>query len=436
MLNTSNASELFVFVWLLLWTIKAGYSIFSSGKHSVSFVILTHFVFCGIPAILDLLIAPPIYITYPSFQAMQDPTTNIVYAVYVSGCPVLWWRYGRCRALQPQRDIQSPKTPVPRRLPRRFRFLLYLFAVGPLLAFFCAPDKSIYSTYGGLINSTMTDEMVHFQTIISGATIMSVFAVAGIIAISKRPWLMSAACLPVIFVSIWLNGKRHIVLLAIVLLLITFWDRKVLSGWKLLIVCFAAIAGFGWFSYSYQTSIRSMNVVGALKQYDDFRIDYGRDHGIKYAIYCELHPEQPSILQYRGESILFDLVSFVPRSLWPDKPWPYAVYATAADLGIQPESLGWGITTSWLDEAIANFGWIGMAIGPLSLAFVCRLGDSRRTKVTQFLTIAVSCLMLAVQFSAFEILGIAWVLAVMWSKTKSRSNRDAQGLVAGCSFQT
>jgi hypothetical protein len=77
---------------------------------------------------------------------------------------------------------------------------------------------------------------------------------------------------------------------------------------------------------------------------------------------------------------------------------------------VPPRSLGWGMTTSWLDEAIANFGWLGLLVGPLVLSAMCRFGDAFVWPPLNVLTILVVVLMLAVQLSAFLGLFALWAL--------------------------
>jgi hypothetical protein len=112
--------------------------------------------------------------------------------------------------------------------------------------------------------------------------------------------------------------------------------------------------------------------------------------------------------------VLFNFVFFVPRSMWANKPWPYAQYLTAAMLfRNSPEYIGWGMTTSWLEEAIANFSWAGVLIGPLLLSLVCRLSDQSSNRSTQAVGILVGVLLLAVQLSAFMLLALLWSGMVM-----------------------
>ena len=112
------------------------------------------------------------------------------------------------------------------------------------------------------------------------------------------------------------------------------------------------------------------------------------------------------------QSLLFDATMLVPRTWWPDKPWPYAVYATAASFRLPVRFLGWGVTTSWLEEAVANMGWGGLIAGPLLIAWICRIGESTQDTIVRLLTILVSSMLLAVQAVAFVPVILIWGAAI------------------------
>lgn len=150
--------------------------------------------------------------------------------------------------------------------------------------------------------------------------------------------------------------------------------------------------------------------------YVNSRIDYGRDSVIKQAIFAELNPDRLRILEYRGQSLVFYSLFFVPRSLWPGKPYPYAVYVTAAMMRAPLRDYRWGVTTSILDEAIANFGWAGLVIGPMIPARICAVGDRRRSPFVAILTVTIASLLLVLHATAFIPLILLWILLVWRTK--------------------
>lgn len=90
---------------------------------------------------------------------------------------------------------------------------------------------------------------------------------------------------------------------------------------------------------------------------------FSRVLDFKFVIYSLLHPDTIQILEYPGQSLLFDVLFFVPRAIWSNKPYPFGVYYTAAwnnqaVVGVTSKYL-----TSWFAEAVANLSWIGFPVG-------------------------------------------------------------------------
>jgi len=182
----------------------------------------------------------------------------------------------------------------------------------------------------------------------------------------------------------------------------------------------ALTLAFAAFSVLYQSQLRGFTEVEWSKRYNNIRLDYGRDHMMRLTLFAELHSESPPVLEHRGQSLLFDLTMLIPREIWPEKPWPYAVYATAAAFRVPVRYLGWGVTTSWLEEAVANFGWPGLLLGPLLIGSICRIGDSQPDTIVCLLTILVSSMLLAVQVGAFAPLIPIWMFALLAVRARRR----------------
>ena len=122
------------------------------------------------------------------------------------------------------------------------------------------------------------------------------------------------------------------------------------------------------------------------------------------------------ILEYPGQSLLFNATMPVPRKLWPDKPLPYAQYVTAAALERKAGIYPGGLTTSWLEEALANFYWLGLLLGPFLFVVVCRFGDSAQNTMVTVMTSLIAVLFLTVQLTAFLSLAVFWVFLTLWCK--------------------
>jgi hypothetical protein len=416
-----HAWQILTIVWLIVWVVRSIWLISAGDRRTVQFLQIVHFFFCGFPLILDVVVAPPAYpYQWGLIVSQYDHDTNLAYLALISWVPLAFTIFGGRR--RPADDAAGTWM----KLPWWAKALAWgaLLAVPVTVVF--APDPGIYVEYAAAMDPRNAGlEVQGYQQIIS---ILTSFAVIGgmlIIAAENTKPIERFALIPFLIGALWLHGKRSVVCLALMLLLYLLWMRGQLRGTRFFAAIVAAGLVFGGFSYLYQTHVRDIGVstiqqhgVGDSDLYVNYRIDYGRDGVIKQTLFAELHPEVMHILDFRGQSMLFYATFFVPRSMWPEKPFPYAVYVTTTMLRMPPHFLFWGMTTSCLEEAIANFGWIGIIIGPLVPSLVCVLGDRRRSPFVAPLTLIVASLFLVVQLAAFMPIFLTWagIMVYRWRR--------------------
>lgn len=403
-----------VLLWLSLWSLRVLRELAKGQVASASIAILIHFIFVGVPLGFDLTGNLPDYRFWPTYRySSEDYQTNLIFLVYMAICPPIWWY-----TTKKQRMVAIQK--ISPRLNKEFhRYLqnlvpfFWLILISPLVLLMFAPDPFVYLDYAAIVREEFAGPTFDYHLYISTATTVALLAAASLLYAAKRVWPMLVVLSPFVICAMWLNGKRACVVIWLLLLVIVLRMRGQLQGFRLILACSLALGIFVGYSFTYQSRYRSNSVLTMEAAYQNYRIDFGRDQGIKMAIYGELNPQYVQILEYRGQSLLFDMTFFVPRSAWPDKPWPYAVYSTAAALNFPMDYIGWGVTTSILEEAVANFSWLGLILGPLMISLVIRLGESTGEPMAAFLTRLIVVLLLTVQMAAWLYLAILWVLAVV-----------------------
>ena len=412
-----------VFFWWVAWTIFAARKLASGVRSSVLFLIVVHFILFGIPLLLDITVGSPEYTSAPGYRlATADIVTSALYNLYAACVPPIVWRWG----MPSDTVLQSAgKRLLPRSIEKlkSFQSIYFAFLWAPVIAWSLSPDPTFYRYYGAVISGQDIDGYHH---IVALTCKLALVAFAGLLYSSRRLMLSFILALPLVGVALWLDGKRNSVVILFLLVFVVLWLRGKLHGKKLAAAALVSLALIMSFSYGYQRLVRGLFSQGAsryISVYESARIEYGRDHGMKLAIYAELYPEVVQILEHRGQSVLFHLTMFVPRTLWPEKPLPYAQYATSAMFLQSARDWGWSMTTSWGEEAIANFGWLGMLIAPFSLAFLCRLGDTSESDFGPALTAAVASLFLCVQLTAFAPIFLIWVVVTVHGHLARRRNR-------------
>lgn len=413
------------FAWLFALTLRSIHRIVKGSRNSVYWVIPILFMFCGLPMLLDEIVGRPSYDGFAGFaMATNDEITSVLYCLYMFIAPIflLWFgkpvsKYGRTKdsVLSSQGDLRALNAP-------NFwnRLILWSLLMSPGAIAFFSPDPGQYLIFADTLRFSDFYQETHIG--ISLACNLSVLAGAFLLAASRPAiygrWPSMKAVLVVVpwmVIAVWIHGKRSIAAIAGLLLILAFQYRGVLRGARAYLWTGAILFGVLSYSFYFQGYARRVDTTW----YENARIDYGRDDKIKMTIFAELHPESIRVLEYRGQSLLFYLTAFIPREMWPDKPLPYAQYFTSAMLLAPPRLWGWGMTTSWLEEAIANFSWLGMLIGPLLIGGMCRVGDASPNDLVRILTPLVASLMLVVQASAFLPLLFLWLVLVLRERMRS-----------------
>lgn len=428
-LDLLNILNILTFFWLAFWAVRATRRLIAGEHQSILFVTILFFITAGFPLLFDVLVGKPTYAEQPGFYlATRDITTNIIYCLFVSIVPPLWWWLGR-EPINKRHNTQLADQNEDLSLLRRLRPVFFIIMISPLYALLLAPAPEAYLKYGAVLN---LQEQANFalaseyhSNFIAPLARVSLIAGVALLLSNKRiqalPFILIQ---PWTFLSFWLVGKRSVVAMGTLLYLYLFWHKGYLRGAKLVAAAMAAVIVMGIYSYIYTDQIKRGHVdnvnLGSFQQvYETTRIEYGRDDRIKMCIYSELYPEQMQILEHRGQSLLFYATMYVPRSFYPEKPLPYAQYFTSAMFLSEPKFWGWSMTTTWLGEAISNFGWLGLLLGPLALVLICRIGDSKRNYLLQLLTILVAALLLAQHLVAFAPIFFLWLLIVVVARKPS-----------------
>lgn len=421
--------NIITFMWILFWTIFSMQRLSNGIKESIDLIMPVFLIFCGLPLLLDVVVRQPYYSMQPGFAvASADHMTGYIYCVYVALIPVLWRIMSTLFREKTHNSINEPNYLISinniSQFSRRPLALIALFAllIVPIFVALRSPDYIQYLTYSTILRYSLYDKFDEWHSYVALFTMISVLSGTYLILIGKNRILSLSNCIsiyPLILIASWLNGKRAILALAIVLIIAAGWFKNEFKGRKLFIASVVGLLVIIVFSFSYQ------GITGRIEDrnwYDNIRIDFGRDDIIKMAIYAELNPQQMQILEYRGQSCLFYATMVVPREIWPEKPLPYAQYATSAMLFTEPREWGWGMTTSIFDEAIANTGWYGFLIGPLIIILVCLIGDRSASPLVRLLTPLIGSLLLVVQMVAFAPIFVIWAGAQVLSVVRFRKN--------------
>ena len=186
------------------------------------------------------------------------------------------------------------------------------------------------------------------------------------------------------FLLIWINGKRYIIVTILEAFLFVYQisrgkeitkekkgSRINLRIWlPIILIIILAFSGY------YILNVKITANTGELL-YSNLRIDFGRDDVTKFAI-NEVLLKKQSILDYPGQTFLSSFLMFVPRVIWPSKPYPHYNYLTAAIFQTSISNIPSGMTPSVFEMSICNFGWAGIIVCILLLVMLCVWTDKQK----------------------------------------------------------
>lgn len=249
----------------------------------------------------------------------------------------------------------------------------------PIICIFLAPDPLLYFTDIGYFDSVGSygSGAAQSDSIAFNEAIKSVqyFAILGAIILklgdlNNRNSLLIIRLFAIVGVAL-INSKRTLVtLFLLVLLAITMLSKDSKQRKFMTASITLLVAGTYFIAYAYLSDKYLLNTdwYSVISEY------FFKSTSVKVAIYSVLHSDTFHILEYPGQTVLFNLLFFVPRTIWPTKPYPFPDYYSAAVKGYVGG--GWNFQTNIYSEWVANFGLIGFVLAPLILLLLIRMAEN------------------------------------------------------------
>ena len=346
---------------------------------SVSFyVVFIVYIFCCVPIILNYLIGMPQYTVvywYKTFiEPMNNANVSAIYDIYITFAIFTLYIYGT----KMNRRLVSRATELNTVLRNENeKPWIYVFGIAsPVLYVLLSGNASKF-----LIYSSMNLRGVSGQDnlILNSLILVSLFCTC-IMLFSGRITAKKMCMLVLITFSLaWLQGKRFII--AVMGVFYLFFLTKSELGekgrkrvfWILPIMGITLIA----FSAFYLAVIKPLSNMNFDSVYDMLRVDFGRDDVIKYVIYEEFFKKN-HILDYPGQSFFSTLFIFIPRIIWPNKPYSHYQYLTSSILNLPISKLPAGTTPCWYEMTLCNFGYLGYLVGIFGLIIFCYFADTMK----------------------------------------------------------
>ncbi len=388
---------------------------------SLDFVTLAHCTLVLFPMAFDAVFSRPSFGILPLFAvAVNDTDTYRIYLAYMTAVTALFYlSTRRFEWLNRGEDLEGAI--------KRMHWLLVAGVLSVAFYLPLCPDLGSFFTYGYLQQS-ITTQSAEVQTAyrrLYSLTYLPIGCGAALLLQRKRSTALTCLISSMVILSVYVNGKRNIVFVALLFFFLAYRMNGVLAGRRLVLTALAGLVMYVGFHLSYAEALRPF-LGSTSARLEASRIDFGHDLDICTALLLETQPQLSSTLEYRGETLLFNAMQFVPRSWWPDKPYPYYHYLTGRVLSQKPGLSNWGLTSSWFGECVANAGWFGLLLAPATFLFICRTGDRCAGLFPRLMTVIVGTLFLGLDPSSFVVFIVIWCVLVL---TSSRTRAEQLVLV-------
>lgn len=259
-------------------------------------------------------------------------------------------------------------------------FLLLLGIFSPLVTVAFAPDPSIYLVfarfYSLAIGSFDVTYLYHLAVVTHANYIAFLCLVLLYFFNDKKIFGYNLIVFLGIVICTWIDGKRTLFTFALLMILaIDIIRNRYVNDRNILTIksmCFCVISVVFFLIYKEYSGKNADS--DFLVQYNQY---YSRMASVKTSIYAFLY-DKP-IVEYKGQTILFDLFFFLPRNIWPDKPVLFVKYFTAFALNRKWLDFStWNLIVNIWCEFFGNFGALGY-LGALGVVgFVAKVVDSAK----------------------------------------------------------
>lgn len=319
-------------------------------KTVADYVILILYVFNVLPILLDILFGLPEYtgLFTVFYDGMKNLSVSIIYDIYMIITLLVLLLYAKI--IRPRKIINHDSNNN-----NAFKIILFITSLLPVIQVILSGHYSAFFTYTtnterGLPNS--------FITLNSHLILLSILAFGTLFFNGKKMTKTRLTILTIhSFLTLWIGGKRFILVTMIIVYMFYYLNTsKAVNKRKIIIFILSSFVLVVVYFLSYTILVKkTMTGLDFSSAYTSLRINFGRDDVIKFVMYKE-HILNNPIIDYRGQTILSTFLFFIPRSIWPSKPFPHYRYLTAAIIHVPVEYVHFGMTPSLFEMTISNFG--------------------------------------------------------------------------------
>lgn len=382
--------DLFTILICSIFAIKAIKNILTKNVNAYYILLLVFYIMQVFPLITDYIYRDQLRLLYPKvYNSMIDEKVGLIYdlVVVVISYVLYYWGVKDSYNINIIRCLDLLKNVNYNKL---IYILFLLLACSPIFAVLFSPNPSIYFEfsflYNGNSNATMVD-ILFFDDIVNSTIYISLIFIIALYVDNRNNKFFIYL---LVFLVLWISQKRAFIFFALggILFIDILQEKYKKRFYKILIkTTFFIFIAISYFVVYSSNTIKEIDKDSSYPTY----VMYGtRHYCMKTAIYDSIN--QNKILDYPGQSILYDLFFFIPRNYWEEKPVMYQRYFTAylLDYRVDDKVGKWlNLLVNIWTEFISNFGvGLGVILGLLLIKFLINISNLNPTvyiSVTLFL---------------------------------------------------
>lgn len=371
------------------------------------FVYLLFYFFYVVPIISQLWYPKYEYeVFWRATPAMRELFPNLVYLAFVVVFSFFLRKSMKVNSTMVELDFHAKK---------RIINVCSFIVVGVLI--FTIVNTGPIVILGGYGYAWLNSDIIELNEWVIGCGIISYLIVLGYkkYVSSLRIVFLSF----IVFLFFWIVGKRYIVAETLIMAISILGMTNSIKGKKMLKYLgfagiFVLVAGFAYGALFKENVSRFL---------DYFNVDFSRQYTLVYQFYCTQIDRKISITSF--DSIVYLATFFVPRSLWPEKPYPFVNYLTLSLVGqddIEFTNAGWATTCSIFSDLYDSLSFIGIFLGIYFFVILFKKINNARLAGYRILLLYFAVKLLTVQISS-AIIQMSVMTVVLFILSPKRSIR-------------
>ncbi len=356
--------DIFTFIICLIFTLKSLKRIIKSNFSLVHIFIIVFFIIQVLPIIIGYfgdLSGIKKYYEY-MYLAMTNKKVSYIYDLFCLSTTIILYYFANILTKKNNKLLSINF--INSNNFKFFKIILIICTIFPLIAsILFSPNPFIYFNFSYFNThsiSKISDIYIYHNNIVLTACKISFFSIIALYFFSnshRKSWFV----VPILLLT-WINGKRTLlvfILMAIIVIDFIKADKQNKTQIKHIFykIILYLILIVSYYIY-YNAVTHKANFADSFLLYS---IYFSRLSNVKIAIYDKIYTN--TLLDYSFQTFIYDLLFYIPRFLWNNKPYPYYKYFTSyVFFGVNNVDVNMGFQVNIWSEFISNVGIIGWLI--------------------------------------------------------------------------